>query len=136
MLANALTVLSFHGGTAVPQTVSLVDTDNGRTVRALNLGGGNKSELIVGVSESTENKGVLSDRYLIRWDDTKTESTSPFAPAKASAYLVIVAPRRPDFTYAEVAAPVEKLISLLNGGVEINLGNETGILGRIYSGEK
>jgi len=137
MLDNALTLRANDGaGSTVTNIVSLTDTDDGRTIRTLNTGGGNKVDLIISVTESTENKGIISDRILIRVDETKVESTSPYAPAKQSAYLVIVAPRRPDFSVQDVQVNVGLCLDLLLGvGSGTNVITP-GILARILSGEK
>jgi hypothetical protein len=132
MLNNALTAKD-HTGAAI--TMSLVDTDDGRTIRTLNMGAGNKIDLTIANTESSENKGILSDRFLVRLDMTKVEATSPYAPAKASAYLNIVVPRRPDFDTVEVISLAERLLSLLQAEASSDL-TTFGTLERIIAGEK
>jgi len=94
-------------------SVSIKDTDDGKTVRTYNLGGGNRIDVTISHTESTENKGVLSDRYLIRVDRILTEPTSPYAPTKLSSYIVQVVPRRPDVTVELIKVNLADCINLL-----------------------
>jgi hypothetical protein len=113
MFANSISV---NDGLGSAVALSLIDTDDGKSVRAINLGGGNKLELILSRTDSTENKGVLSDRYLVRMDRTLIESASPYAAAKISAYLVLVVPRRPDATEALVLDTLTDLLDFILQG--------------------
>lgn len=130
--------LSLYLDGAVEETLSVTDTDNGTTTRSINLGGGNALNLTIAHSESTENKGVVSDRYLVRLDEILTETSSPYAPTKASVYQVYVVPRRPDVTPTKVAELAAKLHNFLLdtepvGSVGIAAVNP--VLTRITAGE-
>jgi hypothetical protein len=132
MLDNALELKAQTGDV----TVSLVDTDDGKTIRSANFGGGNKVDLMISNAESKENSNVLSDRYLVRVDETVTEVTAPYSPTKISAYLVLVVPRRPDITTTKIRSTVERLISVFyNGSLSPVLDNAT-IFARLLAGEK
>jgi len=122
--------------------VSVTDTDNGRSIRSVNLGGGNRIDLTIAHSESSENKGILSDRYLMRMDRTLVESQTPYAATKVSAYLVVVVPRRPDITPVLTGQTILSLLALLCGTMnpdwtpgEDSLLDSPGLFGRILSGE-
>jgi hypothetical protein len=111
--------LPFVGG----KSVSIIDTDDGKTTRSINLGGGNRLDLIIQRAESTENKGILSDRYNVRIDRILTEATTPYAPTKVSVYLVCVVPRRPDVTIQVVADLYNALTVLMYGGDDVDSGS-------------
>jgi hypothetical protein len=111
MLNNTLTLAKNAGGTTVE--ASITDTDNGTTTRSAAYGGGNRLDLTISRAESTENKGLLSDRYLVRVDNVLTDPNPPYGPAKLSAYLVLVVPRRPDVTSAKAVDTVLTLLCLL-----------------------
>lgn len=136
MLDNTLTLKASNGASIETTALSLTDTDDGRTIRTHSFGSGNKVDLTIAVTESTENKGILSDRIMVRVDETKVESTSPYAAAKASAYLVIVAPRRPDFTAVDIGVNVGRVFDLLLAGEFGTNVITPGILDRILAGEK
>lgn len=132
MFNNTLTLANVGGPT---HDLSITDTDNGVTTRSINLGGGNSINLTVARTESTENKGVISDRYLVRVDQILTETVSPYAPTKLSAYANLVVPRRPDVTPELVDQTAGFLLCFLFGGTPIATSVISPTIARLLSGE-
>lgn len=122
---------------AEPFDLSITDTDNGTTTRSINLGGGNRLSLVIARSDSKENPGILSDRILVRIDSIKTEPTTPYAPAKLSAYLVLVVPQRPDVLATDVYECVAQLVNFIindEANVILTIDVQT-TLARLLAGE-
>jgi hypothetical protein len=131
--------IQLTNGTAV-RNVSLIDTDNGRSKRALNQGGGTFSELAIAHQESAENKPVNTDRHLVRNDLIK-EDPLTHKPVKASCQITIVVPRSL-VTQAEVETLVTEAINfLITGGVADYAGEKVSngwispAITRLLSGE-
>jgi len=114
--------------------VSITDTDNGRTIRRHNSGGGMFQELVISRQESNENKGTITDRYLVQLAHLSIDATTG-KPVRASASLVIAYPRI-NADHASMNQLVVGLVSFLIGAV--GAGSVTNLettLGRIYNGE-
>jgi hypothetical protein len=140
MYDNVISLIRDDAGAEVD--VSIVDTDNGTTVRRYRSGA-NVWELTISTSETKEVKGVLSDRILVRVDRyyPSTAFTDTQIPLKCSAYLVLVIPR--EAANAGAAVPLEPahaLISFLIGTADLGAGSAADQdlatnLSRLVSGE-
>jgi len=73
-------------------SVSLAGQSDGRTVRKVNLGGGSFYELIIGNQETGENKGIITDRYLVQTNYILTDEVTK-KPVRSSAQIVMSYPR-------------------------------------------
>ena len=98
-------------------SVSVTDTDNGRTTRRLNAGSGVFQELVIGHQESAENKPLVTDRTLVQRNIIQPDAISG-KPVRASVGLTISYPRS-GFVHGHLTAACEDLISFLtqSGGV-------------------
>jgi len=131
MFDNTLTVLS--GGFP---SVSIADTDDGRTVRRYNVGGGHFKEIVISRQESNENKVVLTDRYLVQFNWLQPYEADPLKTIRTSASLVIAYPRVGTIDDSDVKNMVLSLFSFLGGAIaagEVTALNSN--LTRIFNGE-
>jgi hypothetical protein len=135
MFDNSITLTSDVAVIGGPLGVSITDTDNGRTTRSLLISPGNRIDLTLSRTDSTENRGVISDRYLVRVDRLLTETTTPYAPVKISAYTVLVVPRRPDVTTDLVGDTYMRMLGVLVDTTPLSYGDVSTLLGRLLSGE-
>jgi hypothetical protein len=140
MLDNAIgLVFEASAGSAVTtHTVSVNDTDNGVTTRRLNLGGGQFIDLTISSEETKDKKsGIVSDRYLVRIDQTIPDPVLSNGPAAvASVYQVFVYPRRTDITHGVMGQLHTALRNLLkDGSTQSGSADSDGILARLFSGE-
>jgi hypothetical protein len=139
MLDNSITlVVEAAGGAAtVTKAVSLTDTDNGRTIRRKAEGGGTFYDLTISSEETRAKDGIISDRYLVRIDNTVPDPVLSTAPAAVvSAYLVFVLPRRSDIGNSHVGALWTALQNLLyDGSVMRSTSDSDAILARLITGE-
>lgn len=133
MFDNTLTLV-LDGDTT--HEVSITDTDNGTTARRKALGGGSFLELHVSHTETKENKGVLSDRHLVRVDHIIPDAVDTSKePVKVSAYVVVVYPRRADVTHAHVYRTVGALLNFLMGTTDAHTSTVNANLARLFTGE-
>jgi hypothetical protein len=114
------------------KVVSLNDTDDGRSVRKINLGGGEFIVLTIGNSESTENKPIINDRHLVRVDHIKPDVSGK--PVTASCYIVVTYPRS-GFTHTEMYALASMLIRFLANGNVMPDGALPTVFTRLFDGE-
>jgi hypothetical protein len=134
MFDNALTL--YPGDAIAGISVSVTDTDNGVTTRQYAAGGGTFTRLTISRQETNENKGLITDRYLVRVDDIIPDPvivTGP--PAVVTAYQVFALPRRTDLLPSHLAATQHKLMSFLLGRQDIDAEVLVTITQRLLNGE-
>jgi len=128
MFANSITLQG------IPQPLSITDTDNGRTVRQFNAGGGIFYQLIIARSESKENKVVLTDRYLVQTNVIAPDSEG--RPIRASCSTTLSYPRHPAFTHVTLTdmykANVNFIIGTFSSGTSDIIEDN---LARVFNGE-
>jgi hypothetical protein len=111
-LNNSITLYPVAATPGTTKSVSIVDTDNGKTVRLLNEGEGFFTRLTTAATTTQENKPIITDRFLIRLDLDKTSNVDPAAVVRASAYLVVSLPRA-QFGIDEATGLVQALLQLI-----------------------
>jgi len=135
---NVDLVFEASAGTATTtNSVSLIDTDNGRSVRRKNLGNGIFVDLIISHEEARQKDGLISDRHLVRIDYTIPDPVISTAPtAVVSAYNVLVYPRRSDITHGHVGQVFTALRNLLkDSSTHESTTASDAILARLFAGE-
>jgi hypothetical protein len=132
MLDNSITLYS--GDTGSGDALSLIDTDNGKTLRRRNGGGGIFQDLTISHDESLDKKsGITSDRHLVRIDHRFPDANQK--EVTISNYIVSVYPRHGDVSNATVTANMHRLLSFLMGRQDIDAEALATLADRLYSGE-
>jgi len=128
MFPNSLTLVG------IPQPVSITDTDNGRTVRQYNAGGGVMYQVVIAHSESNENKIVKTDRYLVQ-----TAVIAPDAegrPIRAACSTTLSYPRYSTFIHATLQNMYKANLNFIGGGFSTGTGDIIDDnLARLFNGE-
>jgi hypothetical protein len=134
MLDNSLTL--YPADTGAGQVLSIIDTDNGVTTRQVNLGGGQFVKITIARSETNENKGLVTDRYLVRVDHVVPDpviSVNP--PAVISSYNVFALPRRVDLVADYLIQNNHRLASFLLDRQDIDADLGSTLMQRLLNGE-
>lgn len=97
--------------------VSLTDTDNGKSIRRYNAGGGNFYELVVGNQETGENKGLITDRHVVQTSYLFTDPASG-KPVRTSASILMSYPRHTDIGHTMLQALLIATISFFTGTLD------------------
>jgi hypothetical protein len=114
---------------------SVTDTDDGRTTRRHNAGGGVFYEIVTSRQETTENKGTITDRYLTQVA-LIVPDPSTGKPVRATASIVQAYPRSASIGVPQMDALMTALLSFYTGtlaGGILDVVNAK--LSRQYDGE-
>jgi hypothetical protein len=128
----------FENSVALAQqgvSVSIADTDNGRTVRRYNAGSGAFVELVIARQETNENKGLITDRFLVQRNNLLPDAVTG-KPVRASVSLTMSYPRHPNVENSTMVTMIADIVSFLMGTIGSSslsaLSNSTT---RIFNGE-
>jgi hypothetical protein len=115
--------------------VSVIDTDNGRTVRRANAGSGIFWELVNSHQESNENKGAITDRFLVQPALIFIDSVSA-KPMRASVSIVSAYPRSPEVNHGTMTELLRAAFAFFIG--DLTAGQLTTLsdqAARVFAGE-
>jgi len=102
---------------ALAVNVSVADTDNGRTTRRHNYGAGKFAELVIGRQETTENKGIITDRYLAQVNILTNSEVAGGKPVRGSVGIVMSYPRHSEFTNLTMEVMFRDAIQFFTGAL-------------------
>jgi len=117
MLSNTIEIPSTLYSTAVSRPLSLVDIDNGASVRKYAISSTETLVLKVQNLDSKENPPVGSRRYQIRLEHRKVIADG--SERVVSVSTVISTPKSADFTNTETISLVGAMCFLLAGGAPV-----------------
>jgi len=123
MLPNTLNLPINTGSITTTAPFSLIDVDNGRSVRIYDAGSGSTHTLTIQRQTTTENKPVGTTRTQLRLEHKKVLEDGSERVAFCS--IVIATPRSGDFTAAELAGCIRGCFALMSGAVSATTGAYT-----------
>lgn len=124
MFNNTIQLYPDTSGPSASWTPTLVDTDNGASVREILTSGGNRLQLRLQRTSTKENSTVQTNRYLVRLTRIKPDTNEPLKNVSGFVQLVIGVPQGASVTSAEVVDLVTSLFWLLCvGGEQVDNGN-------------
>jgi len=115
--------------------MSIADTDNGRTLRRRNVGGGEFQEFVSARQESKENSPIITDRYLLQRAIITTGAGTLPKAIRGSVGLTLAYPRAV-FDHTGMISLSSDLFAFLMGPLTgTQPATLAATLGRLFDGE-